>query len=85
MTGTEWALLLKPLFFLVIFGLILLPIRLAFIRWFPEGKLKRILLFGLDSAEKPVSGEHAGFVEKPLPLEGGLSTPHEKPGVRRIK
>lgn len=44
MSTLEIALVLKPLAALVLFGLILLPIRLAVKRWLPEGKLKRLLL-----------------------------------------
>lgn len=36
--------LVKPLALLVLFGLIVLPLKLAFVRWFPEGKVKRFLL-----------------------------------------
>lgn len=39
------AMLLKPFVALVILGLICLPARLAVMRWIPEGRLKRILLF----------------------------------------
>lgn len=46
--GYHWALLLKPLAALVFFGLVLLPARLAVIRWMPEGKLKRLLLRRVD-------------------------------------
>lgn len=44
MSNLEIALLIKPFAALVLFGLILLPIRLAVKRWMPEGKLKRLLL-----------------------------------------
>lgn len=36
--------LAKPFFMLVVFGLILLPIRLAVQRWWPDGRVKRFLL-----------------------------------------
>ena len=48
MEGYQWALVLKPLAALVFFGLVLLPIRLAVMRWMPEGKLKRLLLRRVD-------------------------------------
>lgn len=37
------AVLIKPLVFLVVFGLIVLPIKLAVQKWLPEGRLKRAL------------------------------------------
>lgn len=37
------AMLIKPLFLLAVLAVLLL-IRLAVIRWFPEGRIKRILL-----------------------------------------
>jgi hypothetical protein len=40
----QWALVLKPLFFMLVVGLILYPARRAVMRWLPEGKLKRLLL-----------------------------------------
>ncbi len=48
MDGYQWAIVLKPLAALVLFGLVLLPIRLAVQRWFPEGKLKKLLLRRVD-------------------------------------
>lgn len=36
--------LVKPLAMLALFGLIVLPLKLAFVRWFPEGPTKRFLL-----------------------------------------
>jgi hypothetical protein len=39
-----WALLLKPVAALIFLGLICLPVRIAVQRFFPEGKLKRLLL-----------------------------------------
>lgn len=44
MSTTALAFILKPLVALVLFGLILLPARLAVQRWMKDGKLKRILL-----------------------------------------
>jgi hypothetical protein len=38
------SLLLKPFIMLVIFGLIVIPVEIAFIRYFPEGKIKTLLL-----------------------------------------
>ena len=42
----DWllALVLKPLIALAVFGLIVLPIKMAFQRWFPAGRVKRLLL-----------------------------------------
>lgn len=40
--------ILKPLMALVLFGLILLPARLAVRKLFPDGKLKRLLLTRVD-------------------------------------
>ena len=34
----------KPIIALVFFGLIVLPLKWAFARWFPESRIKRILL-----------------------------------------
>ena len=36
--------LLRPIAALILFGLILLPIRMAVIRWMPNGRLKNLLL-----------------------------------------
>ena len=57
MTST-WllAVVLKPFFALVLFGLICLPARLAVQRWMPEGKLKRLLL---REVRKRVAGQNA--------------------------
>jgi hypothetical protein len=46
------AVVLKPVGALVLFGLIALPLRLAFQRWYPEGKVKRFLLRELDPARR---------------------------------
>ena len=42
--STVIAILIKPLFVLVLFGLILLPIRLGLQRFMRDGKMKRFLL-----------------------------------------
>jgi hypothetical protein len=44
MTPTLWAILLKPLLFLILCGAVLYPARRAVMRWMPDGKLKRLLL-----------------------------------------
>lgn len=46
MENVVW--ILKPLMALVLFGLILLPARLAVRKLFPDGKLKRLLLTRVD-------------------------------------
>jgi hypothetical protein len=38
------AVILRPFGALVLFGLIALPLRLAFQRWMPEGPIKTLLL-----------------------------------------
>lgn len=38
-----WAIVLKPLFLLVLFGVIVLPIEMLLYRFFPESRLKVIL------------------------------------------
>jgi len=44
--GTTYiAIVLRPFVALIVFGLILLPIRLAVQRWFPEGRVKKLLLY----------------------------------------
>jgi hypothetical protein len=43
-TPTEWAIVLKPLALIALCGLVLYPIRRAVIRYWPDGKLKRLLL-----------------------------------------
>lgn len=40
----QWAILLRPLFLFLLTALILYPARLAVMKWWPEGKLKRLLL-----------------------------------------
>jgi hypothetical protein len=44
MSATLLAIIFKPLVALVLFGLICLPVRLAVICWFPEGRIKNLLL-----------------------------------------
>lgn len=44
MASLSIALLLRPFAALVVFGLILLPIRLAVVRYVPESRFKRLLL-----------------------------------------
>lgn len=39
-----WAMVLRPIFALILLGLICLPVRLAVQRWMPEGRVKRVLL-----------------------------------------
>jgi hypothetical protein len=48
MDGWQIALILQPFAALVFFGLVLLPIRLAFQKWFPEGRVKKLLLRRVD-------------------------------------
>jgi hypothetical protein len=43
MRAIDIALLLKPFAALVLFGLIVLPIELLLARFWPEGRLKRVL------------------------------------------
>ena len=42
----EWqlAILIRPLLLLALFAFIVIPLEAAFIRWFPEGRIKRLLL-----------------------------------------
>lgn len=42
------AALLRPFILLVLLGCILLPIRYAIIKWWPEGRVKRLLLYRVD-------------------------------------
>jgi hypothetical protein len=44
MDGWLLAVIVKPLALLILFGLIVLPLKIAFVKWFPEGKTKRFLL-----------------------------------------
>jgi hypothetical protein len=52
--GMTWllAVVLRPIGALVLFGLIALPLRLLFQRWYPEGKVKRFLLRELKSSRR---------------------------------
>jgi hypothetical protein len=52
-SNLEIGLLIKPLVALVLFGLIALPLRIAFSRWFPSGRLKRLLLTPLRKEGRP--------------------------------
>lgn len=38
------AIALKPLLLVLLFVLVLYPVRVAVIKWWPEGKVKRFLL-----------------------------------------
>jgi len=58
------AIILRPLFLLVVVGLILVPARLAVQRYLPEGRLKRILLFRLSSAYDTRHGSSRGVVNR---------------------
>ncbi len=42
---------LRPLVFLLVAALVLIPVRLAIQRWMPEGRLKRILLLRVNAQE----------------------------------
>jgi hypothetical protein len=44
MEPSQIALVLKPLAFFILAALVLYPIRRAVIKWWPDGKLKRLLL-----------------------------------------
>ena len=50
MTGL--AILLKPLVALILFGLIVLPLKLLFVRFFPNGKVKAFLLRDLEQTNR---------------------------------
>ena len=41
---TYLAIAVRPLIALLFLGLIVLPLKMAFKRWFPDGKVKRLLL-----------------------------------------
>ena len=43
-----WVWIIKPFVALFVFGLVLLPARLAVRRFWPDGKLKRLLLTRVD-------------------------------------
>ena len=47
------AMVVKPFAALFVFGCICLPIKIAFQKWFPEGRIKRILLRPLYSKKPP--------------------------------
>ena len=53
---TAFALLLKPFVILVFFALVLIPARLAVMRFMPDGKLKRLLLTRVDGRDTHDSG-----------------------------
>lgn len=57
------ALIFKPIAGLILFGLICLPGRIAVQKWFPEGKLKKLLLYEIPGS-KPGFDSGRG-VEKP--------------------
>lgn len=57
MASLSIALLLRPFAALVLFGLICLPVRLAVVRWVPDGKVKRVLLTPVVRTKKPRGGE----------------------------
>lgn len=44
MEPSQWALVLKPLAFFLLAACILYPARRAVMKWWPDGKLKRLLL-----------------------------------------
>ena len=45
------AILLKPFFMLVLAAAVLYPARKAVERWWPEGRIKRLLLFRVSEAD----------------------------------
>lgn len=47
------AVVLKPIAALILFGLILLPARIAVQRWMPPGRLKTLLLTDLNASSGP--------------------------------
>lgn len=49
--STAIAFLLKPFVILAFFVLVLIPVRLAVIRFMPEGRLKRLLLTRVDGRD----------------------------------
>ena len=52
----QWALALKPLVLFALAGLVLYPIRRAVMRWWPEGRIKRLLLLRVnDRGQKTAS------------------------------
>ncbi len=48
MNSTAIALIIKPFVILAFFVLVLIPARLAVMRWWPEGRIKRLLLTRVD-------------------------------------
>lgn len=60
------AIILRPLFLLVVVGLILVPARLAVQRHMRDGRLKRFLLFRLSSAYDTRDGGRRGVVNRHL-------------------
>ena len=44
MKDWQLAIVLRPLLLVALFVTIVIPLEAAFIRWVPEGKLKRLLL-----------------------------------------
>ncbi len=53
MEAVNIALLLKPFAALVLFGLVVLPIELVLARFWPEGRLKRVLFDRTFQARHP--------------------------------
>lgn len=47
-----WATLLRPVALFVLAVVVLYPARRAVMRWVPEGKLKRLLLFRVNERTK---------------------------------
>lgn len=47
------AVLIKPFLLLAFLGLIVLPLKLIFQRYFPEGKIKRVLLREIRGTSRP--------------------------------
>lgn len=45
----QWGVLFKPLLFFAVSAAILYPARRAVMRWLPEGRVKRLLLFRIRS------------------------------------
>lgn len=51
MDAASWSYLLRPFIMLLLFAAVVIPLKIVFVRYFPEGKLKRLLL--LDIHKKP--------------------------------
>lgn len=47
------AVMLRPLGALVLFGLIALPLKILFQRYYPDGKVKRLLLRQIGGSRRP--------------------------------